>query len=1570
MVVRARVLLIVLSYLTFAVADDLSDAVSFSSQNGQILANGRPFYIKGVNWYGLEGTEYALGGLDVSTVDQILEIVSVNGFNAVRIPVSVKSIFYNPNPIETIQTLEDIIVAAKSQNLAVVLAMSGFDGTPDGSTSSGLWYNDDYPEQLLQTAWETLSDRLCGLWNVIGADLWNEPSGTSTWGTGNQDTDWNLAAGRLGNAILLSCPEWLIFVQGVAGNNAFPGGNFAGLNTASVNLVDSTRLVFAPHVFGPAVMPQTYFQASTFPANLDAVWNAGFGWIPASTSKAVVVSEWGSFYDIADINGGLIYPKEKQFADQFSQWLSDNSIGGFYSALNPTYVRSGGLFNLDWSGMDPSKLFMLSVIPGTSLLSVRAAITATATPFPERVSIDEGNVDNQYFSNGVCTQSVSFEITSRVPEPLTGGQNFVCYIPPPMYLGVPNQFGYLTTAKLGARGYIPVNNAGSNLPSIGSKTKFSLQVRCQGTCPCALGPQCALKVNQLPPTVTPDYTPTVSPTDLPSPTVSPTSPPSGTALPTWYGPTVTPSRTFSRTPSKTRTPSRTFTATPTNTDTPTNTPTLGPVWSLKMRMQSSYPDVSVSICTMLYQLEVQNLGDIPIMAELENLPKIVCTIPRSAGLQDVGNYNYNADVNAGANGPILMEMNLDLPAKRQTGNLGFKITCGGTKTCPCAQTPQCVPLSQWTTPTKTPSRSPTMGDTPTPNPSETPTEGPTPTDSPSPTPTRRPTIRPDFVQRTPPIIAVITGTPLPTFDFDIRRTNTATRMGVLFEYSQTPTPSRLPSQTPTPTPLPLPTFEKPQVKGGAAIVSGQMSAAFGDPHFVTFDGVVISDISCGDSLLARSTDGGFMYQTRACAMQVNGNYSGGSYICAAAIQCFFGADIASFVPNAGDGAPTFYINGQPVNSRVNVTTKHKNVAVTLSKSGGPYFVQCDDNAQFEIHNRVALRGNYLDVAMGLPSKYNKRVNGLLGTWNGVPSDDVPRGATLMDGSDLPSPLDLNIYSGSILRGTNDEWALTYQNSLFGANPALYPDPCPVTAGGQIITRISPPPFDRQVTLEGRSLCTSIGVSGSLTASCVWDYAVSGGDVNYVLNAAKTASIILPAPVVPVPETPIPEPKTVQPSSSSGVSPIIIGVAVACGAFVLCVVGVIVAAKNRQWRRNRYKAAFAQNAAKAAANQDKLQYDEPDMDDGQQSVAPTDYRSEAGDVYYDDKGGYYDSEGGYFDPDGHYYPATDSARHTPYQLGMTPRGGGSRHGTPTQHSRPIDPFALPPAISLQRPHSPAPRGLQQQQLEQHQQQLPVTPSPYNSRPQSPALRNSPYMELFPQMPTHITSATPPQGYPQHMMMATPPRMSGGGGGGGGDHAAYQQMMMATPPPRMGDPSAYPQMMATPPRMGDPSAYPQMVNPQMVNPQIVNPQMVNPYMQTQGHLPQAHMMSRSNSQSGPFLQTGPTAFMQPDHHNQKDGGQPSRSSSPFMAHLPSENLRPSSPYQKFSAIGGGDSSTMTSPTSSRPAAPASFVSIMRDDVTVSVSNPGMSYAQVLPPSAASSELAAQPVMHVGSRRRRDK
>ena len=99
----------------------------------------------------------------------------------------------------------------------------------------------------------------CHLWVCL-----SQPHG-GTWGTGNDATDWNHAAEKLGGTVLRACARWVVMVEGVgqAGRSTpeyFWGENLQGARRRAVELPLQDKLVYSPHVYvsqrhGPKTAP-------------------------------------------------------------------------------------------------------------------------------------------------------------------------------------------------------------------------------------------------------------------------------------------------------------------------------------------------------------------------------------------------------------------------------------------------------------------------------------------------------------------------------------------------------------------------------------------------------------------------------------------------------------------------------------------------------------------------------------------------------------------------------------------------------------------------------------------------------------------------------------------------------------------------------------------------------------------------------------------------------------------------------------------------------------------------------------------------------------------------------------------------------------------------------------------------------------------------------------------------------------------------------------------------------------------------------------------------------------------
>jgi len=344
-------------------------ALHFESKGGKLLANGKPFALLGVNWFGFE-TETALvhGLWTDQSMDSLLDAVASMGYNSLRVPLALDNLLANPlvtafnggvaankqlNGKRMLDALDLLVRKAADRHLLILLDMHRLQAAlwPD---PLGLWYNDRHCEGDVVAAWTSLARRYCGSWNVFGADLLNEPHGAN-WGSGVHADDWRMAAERLGNAVVEVCPRLMIFVEGV-GNPpvtpvvgpdwAFWGENLAGVCRHPVRLSDPSRLVYSPHVYGPSVARMDYFEDGRFPANLDAVWEAHFGSVLGCSDAAMVLGEFGGDAGMA---------KDRQMQERLVGWMRARGVGGFVWALNPNSGDTKGVLKGDWRTVDTVK---------------------------------------------------------------------------------------------------------------------------------------------------------------------------------------------------------------------------------------------------------------------------------------------------------------------------------------------------------------------------------------------------------------------------------------------------------------------------------------------------------------------------------------------------------------------------------------------------------------------------------------------------------------------------------------------------------------------------------------------------------------------------------------------------------------------------------------------------------------------------------------------------------------------------------------------------------------------------------------------------------------------------------------------------------------------------------------------------------------------------------------------------------------------------------------------------------------------------------------------------------------
>ncbi|CDF36715.1 endoglucanase putative cellulase family GH5 [Chondrus crispus] len=331
-----------------------------------------PFMIKGFSWYGMEAPTVMPAGLDKVSINEIFEFTSKFGFNAIRLPLSVENLVKNPigytvtfkNPELTGRSYIDVVKAitrkAAHNNVLILLDVHRLQSHE--IKSKGLWYSKEVPEDRLVYVWKILCNHLKDEWNVLGADLYNEPW-DAVWNSSDKSRDWKRAAERLGDSVHETCPSWTVFIEGIGGRESttktevFWSENLRDIQDAPPQLKLKNKVVLSPHVYGPSVHNQSYFKDASFPKNMPSIWDDHFGESSKASGIATVVGEWGGHY----------HGMDREWQSEFFRYLKDRNIPFFYWCLNPDSVDTGGLIHEDWRTPEENRLSMLADAPSTKV---------------------------------------------------------------------------------------------------------------------------------------------------------------------------------------------------------------------------------------------------------------------------------------------------------------------------------------------------------------------------------------------------------------------------------------------------------------------------------------------------------------------------------------------------------------------------------------------------------------------------------------------------------------------------------------------------------------------------------------------------------------------------------------------------------------------------------------------------------------------------------------------------------------------------------------------------------------------------------------------------------------------------------------------------------------------------------------------------------------------------------------------------------------------------------------------------------------------------------------------------
>jgi aryl-phospho-beta-D-glucosidase BglC (GH1 family) len=371
-----------------AAADSSSDDYLHTVGSQIYDASGNQVRLTGIAWFGFETQEQVYHGLWSVDMEDVLDTVADQGFNLLRIPLSVQlvnqwrngnggspgSVNYTANPglagMTSLEILDASIAYCKQIGLKVMLDMHRVINTQ----MLNMWYTDDYPAGDLEACWQWLAQHYADDDTVIAMDLFNEPHGTpgdadmAKWDDSTDRNNWKYEAEKLANLVLDINPGLLVVIEGIEAtpkdghtydetnganyNYTWWGGNLRRVRDYPVNLGSrQDQVVYSPHDYGPSVFVQSWFYSGFTQASLTQdCWYPNWLYIANDNIAPILVGEWGGLMDGGD---------NEKWMEYLTDTLAQYELHHTFWCVNPNSGDTGGILLDDWVTVDTEKVNLI-----------------------------------------------------------------------------------------------------------------------------------------------------------------------------------------------------------------------------------------------------------------------------------------------------------------------------------------------------------------------------------------------------------------------------------------------------------------------------------------------------------------------------------------------------------------------------------------------------------------------------------------------------------------------------------------------------------------------------------------------------------------------------------------------------------------------------------------------------------------------------------------------------------------------------------------------------------------------------------------------------------------------------------------------------------------------------------------------------------------------------------------------------------------------------------------------------------------------------------------------------------
>jgi len=375
--------------MVFAAESDSNDDYLHTDGSEIYDSYGNEVRLTGIAWFGNETPNCSYHGLWANTLDDILDKVADNGFNTLRVPLSVQLVnewrqgtypmpdsindYVNPDlkNKNSLEILDKSIVTCKKKGIKVMLDMHR---VVNGSQSN-TWYTDKYSVKDYEECWKWLANHYKDDDTVIAMDIFNEPHGKAyrqeqcaKW-DGSIDIDnWKYEAEKVGKDILDINSNLLIMVEGVETypkegidystkdiNNYYGtwwGGNLRGVKDYPINIESHpNKVVYSPHDYGPGVSAQPWFENGfTKDSLLKEAWEPNWFYIQEKNIAPLLIGEWG---------GNMDGSNNQKWMQALADLIKEKNINHTFWCLNPNSGDTGGILGYDFKTIDTAKMALV-----------------------------------------------------------------------------------------------------------------------------------------------------------------------------------------------------------------------------------------------------------------------------------------------------------------------------------------------------------------------------------------------------------------------------------------------------------------------------------------------------------------------------------------------------------------------------------------------------------------------------------------------------------------------------------------------------------------------------------------------------------------------------------------------------------------------------------------------------------------------------------------------------------------------------------------------------------------------------------------------------------------------------------------------------------------------------------------------------------------------------------------------------------------------------------------------------------------------------------------------------------